>query len=61
MFLFFFCFIFRIIKIKKFQILKESNKGCNTEEILAVLAHELGHWKLNHNIKNLILNEVNLK
>lgn len=33
-------------------------KGCNTEEILAVLAHELGHWKLNHNIKNIILSEV---
>jgi STE24 endopeptidase len=24
-----------------------------------VLAHELGHWKLNHNIKNLILSEIN--
>lgn len=34
------------------------SKGCNNEEILAVLAHELGHWKLNHNLKNLILNEV---
>ena len=36
-------------------------KGCNTEEILAVLAHELGHWKLNHNIKNIILSEVRIK
>lgn len=34
-------------------------KGCNTEEILAVLAHELGHWKLNHNLKNIVLSEVN--
>ncbi len=24
-----------------------------------MLAHELGHWKLNHNIKNLILSEIN--
>ncbi len=38
---------------------KLRKKGCNTEEILAVLAHELGHWKLNHNIKNIILSEVN--
>jgi len=38
---------------------KEKSKGCNTEEILAILAHELGHWKLNHNIKNLFLNQVN--
>ena len=37
---------------------KSRKKGCNTEEILAVLAHELGHWKLNHNIKNIILSEV---
>lgn len=38
---------------------KESKKGCSNEEILAVLAHELGHWKLNHNLKNLILSEIN--
>jgi STE24 endopeptidase len=37
---------------------KETGKGCNNDEILAILAHELGHWKLNHNLKNLILNEV---
>lgn len=33
--------------------------GCNNEEILAVLSHELGHWKLNHNLKNLIIGQVN--
>lgn len=33
-------------------------KGCNEEEILAVLAHELGHWKLSHNLKNLTIGEV---
>lgn len=38
---------------------ERKQKGCNTEEILAVLAHELGHWKLNHNIKNLILSNIN--
>jgi STE24 endopeptidase len=36
----------------------EPKKGCSTDEILAVLAHELGHWKLNHNLKNIILNQV---
>ncbi|CAF1008983.1 unnamed protein product [Brachionus calyciflorus] len=39
---------------------QKESKGCNTEEILAVLAHELGHWKLSHNLKNLILNQINL-
>ena len=34
------------------------SKGCNKEEILAVLAHELGHWKLSHNLKNLTIGEV---
>ncbi|GBN85530.1 CAAX prenyl protease 1 [Araneus ventricosus] len=34
--------------------------GCNNDEILAVLAHELGHWKLNHVLKNLTIAQVNL-
>lgn len=37
---------------------EEKSKGCNNDEILAILAHELGHWKLNHNVKNLFLNQV---
>ncbi|KAL0102570.1 hypothetical protein PUN28_018100 [Cardiocondyla obscurior] len=32
--------------------------GCDTDEILAVLAHELGHWKLNHAIKGFILSQI---
>lgn len=36
----------------------KKNKGCNTEEVLGVLAHELGHWKLSHNIINIIISEV---
>ncbi|KAL4232542.1 CAAX prenyl protease 1 [Mactra antiquata] len=39
---------------------KEHKKqGCNNEEILAVLSHELGHWKLGHIIKNLVISQVN--
>lgn len=37
---------------------KDKTKGCNTNEILAVLAHELGHWKLSHNLKNIVIAEV---
>ncbi|KAH3726690.1 CAAX prenyl protease 1 homolog isoform X2 [Dreissena polymorpha] len=33
--------------------------GCNNEEILAVLSHELGHWKLGHILKNLVISQVN--
>ena len=32
--------------------------GCNNEEILAVLSHELGHWKLGHILKNLLISQV---
>lgn len=39
--------------------LKE-DKGCTNEEILAILGHELGHWKLNHILKNLAISQVNL-
>lgn len=34
--------------------------GCNTDEVLAVLGHELGHWKLNHVLKGIIISQVNL-
>ncbi|KAL7065492.1 hypothetical protein AAHC03_04646 [Spirometra sp. Aus1] len=37
------------------------DRGCgDDDEILAVLAHELGHWKLNHITKHLVLSQLNL-
>lgn len=41
---------------------KEEKKalGCNTKEIVAVLGHELGHWSLNHVLKNLIIAQVQI-
>jgi STE24 endopeptidase len=38
----------------------EKGKGCSDEEVLAVLGHELGHWKLGHITKNLIIMQINL-
>jgi STE24 endopeptidase len=38
----------------------EKGKGCSDEEILAVLAHELGHWKLGHMTKNIIIMQVQM-
>ncbi|KAK4469154.1 hypothetical protein MN116_006734 [Schistosoma mekongi] len=36
-------------------------RGCAVdEEILAVIAHELGHWKLGHTIYNLFIGKANL-
>ena len=37
---------------------KAVTKGCNIDEILAVLAHELGHWKFSHNLKNIFISQV---
>eukprot|EP01134_Creolimax_fragrantissima_P003804 CFRG3804T1 len=33
-------------------------RNCNDEEVLAILAHELGHWKLNHTLKMFAFNQV---
>jgi len=38
----------------------KEEKGCDDEEIEAVLGHELGHWKLNHVVKNIVISQANL-
>merc|ERR1712045_980920 len=41
---------------------EESRKatGCNDSEIVAVLGHELGHWKMNHVLKNIVIGQVQI-
>uniref|UniRef100_H2Y4I2 CAAX prenyl protease n=1 Tax=Ciona savignyi TaxID=51511 RepID=H2Y4I2_CIOSA len=39
---------------------KSKKIGCSTEEVVAVLAHELGHWKFSHMLKNLLIMQVNI-
>merc|ERR1719234_2637813 len=34
--------------------------GCNNHEIVAVLGHELGHWKMNHVLKNILIAQVQI-
>ncbi|XP_030642739.1 CAAX prenyl protease 1 homolog [Chanos chanos] len=34
-------------------------QGCNNSEVLAVLGHELGHWKLGHTVKNIVISQMN--
>ncbi|KAL8582512.1 hypothetical protein ACOMHN_065491 [Nucella lapillus] len=38
---------------------KHKKTGCNNDEVLAVLGHELGHWYLSHTLKNLVISQVN--
>ncbi|KAG1683885.1 CAAX prenyl protease 1 [Nymphon striatum] len=33
--------------------------GCNNDEVVAILAHELGHWKHNHVLKHFFYGQVN--
>lgn len=42
------------------EVKEVATKGCTDEEILAILGHELGHWKCNHMIINLFISQVNL-
>lgn len=34
-------------------------QGCSNHEVLAVLGHELGHWKLGHTVKNIVISQMN--
>nr|AEE63649.1 unknown [Dendroctonus ponderosae] len=54
--------LFKSKRIVLFDTLlaKDDGSGCDNDEILAVLSHELGHWSRNHNIKNLVIGQVNL-
>lgn len=37
---------------------EKAKKGCETDEIIAVLAHELGHWHHNHVFKHFLFSQV---
>ncbi|KAB0790576.1 hypothetical protein PPYR_04939 [Photinus pyralis] len=39
---------------------KPESGGCENDEVLAVLSHELGHWKHSHITKRLIIMQTNL-
>lgn len=39
---------------------EDAGQGCEDSEVLAVLAHELGHWKLGHVTKNIVFMQVHL-
>lgn len=39
---------------------KKKKVGCNNEEVLAVLCHELGHWYHSHVLKSLVISQLNM-
>lgn len=40
--------------------IEEEKKGCNDEEVVAVICHELGHWKHNHVLRNFVIAQVHM-
>ncbi len=40
---------------------KKVDKGCDSEEVLAVLCHEFGHWSLSHTLINMSISFVSLQ
>lgn len=51
-------YMYGFFKSKRIVIFDTLIQQCADEiEVVAVLAHELGHWKLNHTVKNLILSQ----
>lgn len=54
--------LFKTKRIVLFDTLLKSpdSGGCDNDEVVAVLSHELGHWHHGHINKNLIIMQVNL-
>lgn len=46
-------------KEDEIKVQPKKKQGCSNMEVLAVLGHELGHWKLGHTVKNIIISQVN--
>jgi len=48
------------VKEEKADKDEKKKQGCSDDEVVAVLGHELGHWKCNHVLKNMIASQVNI-
>uniref|UniRef100_A0A6A7G600 CAAX prenyl protease n=1 Tax=Hirondellea gigas TaxID=1518452 RepID=A0A6A7G600_9CRUS len=51
-------YIYGFFKNKRIVLFDTLIEQCTEEQIVAVLGHELGHWKLNHVLKMLFFSEV---
>ncbi|KAI9201824.1 peptidase family M48-domain-containing protein [Polychytrium aggregatum] len=53
-------YFFGFFKNKRIVLFDTLLEQCNHEEICAVLAHEIGHWKMSHILKILAISQVQL-
>ena len=57
---FFIAYFYGFFKNKRIVLYDTLVAQLSESEVVAVLAHELGHWKLSHTLKNFIVVELNL-
>jgi STE24 endopeptidase len=53
-------YFFGFFKNKRIVLFDTLLEHSNTEEILGVLGHELGHWKFNHVFRMLVISQIHL-
>ncbi|OMJ20220.1 CAAX prenyl protease 1-like protein [Smittium culicis] len=53
-------YMYGFFKNKRIVLYDTLIKQTNLEEVCAILAHELGHWKMNHVVKMLIISQVQI-
>ncbi|KAJ2084265.1 zinc metalloprotease [Coemansia sp. RSA 988] len=53
-------YVFGLFKSKRIVLYDTLIEQCTTEEIVAVVGHELGHWKKNHIVRMLAIAQLNI-
>ncbi|KAK9914960.1 hypothetical protein WJX75_002949 [Coccomyxa subellipsoidea] len=53
-------YMYGFFKNKRIVLYDTLIEQCTEPQVVAVLAHELGHWKLGHTVKNLILTQMQM-
>jgi len=53
-------YFFGMFKNKRIVLYDTLMEHASTDDIVAIVGHELGHWKLNHIVKNMIVLQVHM-
>ncbi|KAK9826840.1 hypothetical protein WJX81_006463 [Elliptochloris bilobata] len=53
-------YMYGLYKNKRIVLFDTLIEQCSEGQVVAVLAHELGHWKLSHTVQNLVLTQAHL-
>jgi STE24 endopeptidase len=53
-------YMYGFCKSKRIVLYDTLIKQCTEDEIVAILGHELGHWKMGHTVKNMILSQAQI-